>query len=162
MKKKILEKIELIYEVLARENATISTAESCTGGMIGEFLTEIAGSSTFYNGGIISYSNEAKHKLLNVSKDILEHLGSVSAEAAKEMAEGCRKQFASTYSLAVTGIAGPGGATDTKPVGLVYMAISYAQDTFVYKHNFMGDRNMVRLQTVDAVLQHLLDVLNNK
>ena len=112
---------ELLAFDLGLKHRTMCCAESCTGGLIGAAMTDLPGSSEFFFGSAVTYSNEAKMKLLGVREQTLIDHGAVSEETAREMALGAAALFGADYSVAVTGIAGPGGATDTKPVGLVYM-----------------------------------------
>ncbi len=137
---------------------TIATAESCTGGLIGHLLTEIAGSSDYYIGGMVAYSNAVKHVYLGVPEAILQFEGAVSEATARAMAEGVRRAMGSDIGLAVTGIAGPGGATPAKPVGLVYIAISTPQTTFCRRYQFGGDRSAVKQQSALAALRMVLDL----
>ena len=147
----------LTSEVLkALAGKTLATAESCTGGMIGELLTAVPGSSAVYKGGIISYTNEIKHKILGVDKLLLDREGAVSAPVAKAMAEGARKALNADVAVSVTGLAGPTGDDRGNPVGLVY--IGYADDkcSEVISCLFEGDRNAVRTQAAEAVLRIVL------
>ncbi|QHK18379.1 MAG: hypothetical protein A3205_05415 [Methanomassiliicoccales archaeon Mx-03] len=123
-------------------------AESCTGGLIGAAMTDMAGSSEYFLGSAVTYSNEAKMKLLGVREQTLADHGAVSEETASEMALGAAALFGADYSVAVTGIAGPGGETPTKPVGLVYIAVSDGSRVVVTKNNFEGGRQQVRDSTV--------------
>lgn len=110
--------------LLAAQRRTIGTAESCTGGLVAVRLTSVAGSSAYFVGGIVSYSNDAKHRLLGVPEAMLERYGAVSMDVARAMARGVRRALGVDIGIATTGIAGPGGATPTKPVGLVYIALA--------------------------------------
>lgn len=143
---------EAVYRLLCEKKLTITTAESCTGGLIGAALVNVAGVSSVYREGYITYSNEAKHKLLGVSEETLLKYGAVSEETAREMADGAVKAAGADVSIAVTGIAGPDGGTETKPVGLVYMACHYNGKTIVEKHNLNGNRSKVRENTVVRAL----------
>lgn len=143
---------EVVYKLLCEKELTITTAESCTGGLIGAALVNVAGVSSVYREGYITYSNEAKHKLLGVSEETLLKYGAVSEETAREMAAGAVKAAGADVSIAVTGIAGPDGGTETKPVGLVYMACHYNGKTIVEKHNLNGNRSKVRENTVVRAL----------
>ncbi|MBQ9764974.1 MAG: competence/damage-inducible protein A [Lachnospiraceae bacterium] len=143
---------EVVVKLLSKKGLTITTAESCTGGLIGSMLVNVPGVSSVYKEGYITYSNEAKGKLLGVSEDTLSEYGAVSAETAKEMAEGGAKVSGADVCVAVTGIAGPEGGTAEKPVGLVYMACSYNGKTVVEKHNFSGNRQKVRDNSVVKAL----------
>ena len=139
----------------------ISTAESCTGGLIASCITACTGSSSVFERGYITYSNEAKEELLNVSHKTLQSFGAVSAEVAIEMAEGALTNAKTNLALAVTGVAGPGGGTILKPVGLVFIAFAVKDksDTICQKFNFNGDREEVRLATVEQAILLGLKVL---
>ena len=137
----------VIGDILTRNKLTISTAESCTGGMIAEKLISYPGISESFIEGFVTYSNEAKMKRLNVSEETLKKYGAVSEETAKEMAIGVCKASGSNVSVVTTGIAGPGGGSDEKPVGLVYIAVHILGDTIVEKFNFLGDRERVRVRS---------------
>ena len=141
---------------LIASGASVATAESCTGGLIGGALTSVAGSSEAVYGGFITYSNDAKRKMIGVSSETLHAHGAVSAETAGEMAEGARQKAGTTYAVAVTGIAGPGGGSEEKPVGLVWFGLAGPNGTHVEKRLF-GDigRAKVRERTV----LHALDLL---
>ena len=141
---------------LARENGcSLSTAESCTGGLIGGALTAIPGSSDVVEGGIISYSNEVKKALLSVDGSDLERVGAVSEEVAREMAHGSRQACKSDIAVSVTGIAGPGGEVPGKPVGTVWFGLSTSDGAQAFVRHFDGDRDAVRSQTVQFALQLL-------
>ena len=139
---------ELVVEMLLKKQLTITNAESCTGGLIGATLVNVPGVSAVFKEGYITYANESKQKILGVSEDTLEKYGAVSEQTAREMAEGAIKAADADVSIAVTGIAGPDGGTDEKPVGLVYMACSYNGKTVAQRHVFDGDRLSVRNTTV--------------
>lgn len=139
---------ELLAFELGLRHKTMCCAESCTGGLIGAAMTDMAGSSEYFLGSAVTYSNEAKMKLLGVREQTLADHGAVSEETASEMALGAAALFGADYSVAVTGIAGPGGETPTKPVGLVYIAVSDGSRVVVTKNNFEGDRQQVRDSTV--------------
>ncbi len=137
-----------------KQNVRVATAESCTGGLIAALLTEIPGSSAVFERGFVTYSNEAKQSLLGVSTHTLKQYGAVSEQVAKTMAEGALKKSGAHMSIAVTGIAGPGGGTYTKPVGLVYIAVAIAKNkTIVEEHRFKGTRAQIRLDAVSAALK---------
>lgn len=139
---------ELLAFELGLRHKTMCCAESCTGGLIGAAMTDMAGSSEYFLGSAVTYSNEAKMKLLCVREQTLADHGAVSEETASEMALGAAALFGADYSVAVTGIAGPGGETPTKPVGLVYIAVSDGSRVVVTKNNFEGGRQQVRDSTV--------------
>jgi len=134
---------------------TLSLAESCTGGLIGDRLTNIPGASAFFLLGIIAYHYAAKTKILGVPSVLLKKHGAVSAEVASMMAQGVRKILKTDYGLGVTGIAGPGGATKTKPVGLVFIALSTRQKTIVKKCIFKGTRVAIKNQACQTALKML-------
>ncbi|APR83605.1 Molybdopterin binding motif, CinA [Minicystis rosea] len=135
---------EIVGEGLRREKATMATAESCTGGMVSQMITAIAGSSDYFDRGFVTYSNQAKMDLLGVSEDILREHGAVSEPCARAMAEGARTRAGTTYAVAITGIAGPGGGTPEKPVGLVFIALAAPDRTVVRRIRWPGQREQVR------------------
>ena len=145
-------------EVIIRlQGKTLATAESCTGGGIGQVLTSVPGASNVYKGGIISYCNEIKHKLLGVPIGTLAEFGAVSAPVAEAMAEGARRALETDIAVSVTGLAGPSGDDYGNPVGTVY--IGYADGKNVISRHFLfpGDRDAVRKQAVEAALEMILE-----
>lgn len=141
------EPIEMtIGNILSDKNMTLSVAESCTGGNIAHLITSVAGSSAYFKGGVVAYSNEAKVKLVGVSPITLEENGAVSREVATELAFGCKQIFGSDYAIAISGIAGPGGGTPEKPVGTTWIAVAGPQgvvvENFIFKDN--RERNIIR------------------
>ena len=147
------EKIELaVYKLLKEQGKTLSTAESCTGGNISALITSIAGSSSVYKGSIIAYSNEVKSKLLNVSHNTLENFGAVSKQTVEEMCVGALKSFNTDFAISVSGIAGPGGGTDEKPVGTTWICVASNDKLIAEKHLFGEDRDRnVRRATLTAL-----------
>lgn len=143
---------DAVARLLVQKKKTLSTAESCTGGLVGHFLTEYPGISEVYLGGVVSYSNAAKENLLGVPADLLREFGAVSPEVAASMAKGCRERFGSDLAVAITGIAGPGGATPTKPVGLVHVALAYDGGVDVAQYNWAADRSSVKLRSAKTAL----------
>lgn len=137
---------EVVAKLLIKNKLTISTAESCTGGMIASTLINYPGISEVFLEGAVTYSNEAKHKRLGVKNETLEKFGAVSEETAREMAEGIAKTAGTDCSIVTTGIAGPGGGSDEKPVGLVYVGVYINGDVTVEKCIFKGNRSSVRQQ----------------
>ena len=133
-----------VAEMLCKSNLTISTAESCTGGMIAAKLISYPGVSQVFLEGAVTYSNEAKVRRLGVKKETLDLYGAVSKETAKEMAEGICRECGSDISVVTTGIAGPGGGTEEKPVGLVYIGVCFKGETVVEKFIFQGERDKIR------------------
>lgn len=148
----------LSYDVIHRlKGKTLVTAESCTGGGIGAALTAIPGSSEVYKGGIISYTNWVKEKLLNVDAELLKTHGVVSAEVAKAMAEGARRAIQADVAVSVTGLAGPGGDEFGNPVGTVFVGYSDCNKTESIACYFTGDRKEIRNQAVQAALKIVLE-----
>ena len=145
----------IIGELLKKKKITVSTAESCTGGSIAARLTSIAGSSEYFNGSIVAYSNEVKMNLLYVSPETLERHGAVSEETAREMAEGIAKNFDTNVAISTTGIAGPDGGTIDKPVGLVYIGIYINGKTTVNKYILKGNREDIRLRATKKAINDL-------
>jgi nicotinamide-nucleotide amidase len=145
-----LEQIVLYY--LGLRQATLATAESCTGGLVAQRITAIPGSSRSFLGGAVVYSNELKTAFAGVPAELIEQYGAVSEEVARALASGIRQRTGATIGLAITGIAGPSGGTDTKPVGLVYIAVSDAQRTDVLERTFRGSRQRVREWTAHQAL----------
>lgn len=148
-----------IAQLLERKKLHVTTAESCTGGLIAGTLVNVPGISAWFGEGYVTYSNEAKEKLLGVSHETLETFGAVSRETAQEMAEGAAKAAFADAAVAVTGIAGPDGGTVEKPVGLVYIGCFCEGTTCVEKHIFDGNRAQVRAQSVQAALTLLKKML---
>lgn len=148
-----------IVPYLIDSQKTVATAESCSGGLIAHRLTNVPGASTPFLGGVVAYSNAVKVSLLDVPEATLDAHGAVSEPVAKAMADGARRCFHCDVAVAVTGIAGPGGGTTEKPVGLVYMAVAGAGGVEVAKRLFSGDRASVKEQTADAALTMLWEML---
>ncbi len=138
---------------------TIGTAESCTGGNIAARITSVAGSSSYFQGGIVSYANSIKASILGVPESILENPGAVSAECAEAMASGARIALGVDWAVSTTGIAGPTGGTNRKPVGLVYIGIAGPDTATVSEHQFAGGRHEVIQQATGEALDRLLHAL---
>jgi nicotinamide-nucleotide amidase len=136
---------------------TVSLAESCTGGLIAATITEVAGSSGYFLGGVVSYANGAKEALLDVPAAVLQAHGAVSAQTAKAMARGARARFGSALAASVTGIAGPDGGTDDKPVGLTYIGLATAGAEAVRRLQLAGDRQQIREAAARAALEWLIE-----
>lgn len=151
-----------IIDLLAEHNQTLVTAESCTGGMIASALTDIPGASAAIYGGYITYANSAKSRMIQVQPRLIGDYGAVSNQVARAMADGARNTARVDFAVAATGIAGPDGGTEKKPVGLVYVAVSSELATVVIEHRF-GDlgRDGIRKATVDAALDLVLQVLTS-
>ena len=143
---------EKVGQLLNANNLSISTAESCTGGLVGHRLTNVSGSSDYYLGGIVSYSNSVKENNLGVAIETLNKHGAVSYETAIEMAENVRSKLDSDLGLAITGIAGPRGGTDEKPVGLTYIALADGKDTMVKEFRFLTERILNKNASCQAAL----------
>ena len=148
-----------IAALLEKKNIKVSTAESCTGGLVAAALVNVAGMSNWFEEGYVTYSNTAKQKLLGVDKDTLEQFGAVSEQTARQMAIGAAKAAGCQAAVATTGIAGPDGGTDEKPVGLVYIGAVVRDDVVIEKHIFKGDRADVRTQSTQAALELLEQML---
>jgi nicotinamide-nucleotide amidase len=155
------ELIEQLFKLLDKHKFKIATAESCTGGMIAAALTDKAGSSAYFERGFVTYSNEAKMEQLGVNPVTIQTFGAVSEQCARLMARGAYAHSLADIAVSVTGIAGPGGGSDDKPVGLVYIGLSLDDHAEVHKYVFKGDRAEVRQQSVEAALKHVIALLEN-
>jgi nicotinamide-nucleotide amidase len=144
-----------IGRLLIRKKARLAVAESCTGGMMGRQITSVPGSSAWFEMGVVTYANNAKRKLLGVSEGTLAAHGAVSSETAAEMAEGVRKLAGSDYALSITGIAGPGGGSEQKPVGTVFIGMTTPEKTVAERFLFQGRREQIRTISVAAALDWL-------
>ena len=154
----IVARAERLLAACRARGLRVATAESCTGGLIAACLTEIAGSSDVVDRGFVTYSNEAKRDLLGVPDEVLMRVGAVSEEVARAMAEGALDRSDADLAVAVTGIAGPGGGTATKPVGLVHHACAGPGNAVSHRRVvYEGDRGEVRLATVETALAMLID-----
>jgi len=152
---------DIVCKLLLEKNLTISTAESCTGGLVSATLINYPGVSSVFMEGCVAYSNEAKINRLGVKKETLDKFGAVSEETAIEMAEGIAKNFKTNIGLSTTGIAGPGGGSNEKPVGLVYIGIYINGKTIVKKFIFEGNRQEIRLKATNSILNELkIELLN--
>ena len=134
---------------------TLSTAESCTGGLLGNRITNLSGSSIYYLGGIVAYSNELKINMLNIDKEIIEIKGAVSSETAESMADNIKEITGSDYGIGITGIAGPTGGTKAKPVGLVYIGVSGKNETKVKEYQLKGKRKQIKYLSSEFALKDL-------
>jgi PncC family amidohydrolase len=146
----------IVGRLLEQRGLTVAVAESCTGGLVGHRITDVPGSSAYYHGSVVAYSNEVKESLLHVRRDTLERYGAVSEQVALEMAQGVRQALRADIGLAVTGIAGPDGGTAEKPVGLVYVALAAQEGDWVERQVWCGDRWENKARSADAVLDLLL------
>jgi len=150
------ELITELFKLLETKKWKIATAESCTGGMIAAAITEIAGSSAYFDRGFVTYSNEAKMELLDVQPLTLDRFGAVSEQTARLMARGAYAHSDADITVSVTGIAGPGGGSDEKPVGTVYIGLSTDDHAEVHHHVFDGDRQSIRHQTMENAIKHVM------
>lgn len=151
-----------IGSLLKEKKLTLATAESCTGGLVASRITDVAGSSKYFLGGIVSYSYEAKASLLGVSWDTLNHKGAVSKETVLEMAQGARKELGVDIAVSVSGIAGPGGGTPDKPVGTVWVGLATPSGEEARHFVWDGDRIRNKQLSSEAALQFILDYLEGK
>jgi nicotinamide-nucleotide amidase len=153
-----------VGEALGRLGATVTTAESCTGGWIAKVITDISGSSAWFERGFVTYSNEAKHQMIGVDSGTLEAHGAVSEAVVREMAQGALCAASADYAVAVSGIAGPNGGSEEKPVGTVWFGFASKSEGTVARHQiFKGDRDTVRRQATEYALQTLWEeFLKNK
>lgn len=148
-----------VGRLLAARQLTLAVAESCTGGLIGHLITEVSGSSAYFLGGVVSYAYEAKERLLGVPHDMIVQNGVVSEPVALEMALGVRRVLHADIGLSVTGIAGPGGATPSKPTGLTYIALVAADVQWCRRYVWSGDRSANKRQSAEAALELLKEYL---
>ena len=153
--------INKLVKELCDRNLKIATAESCTGGLLAKKITDVSGSSRIFDMGIVSYANRIKNEFLEVSNEVLDTVGAVSEETARQMAIGVTKLAKSDIGVGITGIAGPTGGTPEKPVGLVYFGVYFkSEDKLIVKKLLLnGDRDAVREQTTELVIKEILDNL---
>ena len=152
--------IQLLHKKLIKKKLTISVAESCTGGLLAHNLTKLANSSNYFEMGLTTYSNQAKTKILKVNKNIINKHGAVSPECCKAMVENLSKISKSRINISITGIAGPGGASKNKPVGLVYIGIKTSKKLLIKENRFRSkNRNSIQKLTVKEVLNILLKII---
>jgi len=149
----------VVGELLRRRGQTLTTAESCTGGLLGEMITSVPGSSDYYVGGFVAYSNDIKRDALGVAEELLSEHGSVSEPVAGAMAANCRNRLGSDWAAAITGIAGPGGGSGEKPVGLVYIGLAGPSGVEVHRHLFAGSREIIRRRAALTALNYLRGML---
>lgn len=142
---------------LRERDMQIACAESCTGGLLTSCLTDVPGSSDYVKGSVVCYANDIKRALVGVRQDTLDKFGAVSAETAKEMAEGVSLRLDTRVGIGITGIAGPDGGSEEKPVGLVYIAVSGDHGTAVRENRFQGSRQQIKFQSVATALRMLVD-----
>ena len=151
-----------LQELLRTHNKTITTAESCTGGLVASLITKISGSSDIFNGSIVTYSNKIKNQELNVKNETLKKYGAVSCEVVNEMLDGVIKKFDANFAIAISGIAGPNGATNNKPVGTVVIGLSDSNNhKIVTIYNFIGSREEVQIQAAKVALKEISKFILN-
>ncbi|KMQ51283.1 damage-inducible protein CinA [Chitinispirillum alkaliphilum] len=151
---------ENLRDILLRCRLTMSAAESCTGGLVSAALTSLPGSSAFFKGGIVAYDNSIKQKLLGVPEEILNSFGAVSSQTVERMASGVASLINSDCAVSVSGIAGPGGGSPEKPVGLVYIGSFAFSEVTSCRYVFSGNRHEIRAQAVEAALNQLITQLS--
>ena len=151
--------LQKIGNIFNKKNWTLAVAESCTGGLLGNIITDLPGSSKFFLGGVIAYSNQVKLDLLKVSSEMLRKSGAVSSEVALLMSLGIRDILGSSAGVAITGIAGPGGGSQEKPVGLVYIAVITPQANVVERFVFPGNRREIKIQAAKTALELIIQAL---
>jgi len=152
-------RVSRLSELLKNQRLTLAVAESCTGGLLGGCVTSVAGASSYFRGGVIAYDNSVKRDILGVPSDALEFCGAVSAPVVEAMAHGAAKLFGCDCAMSVSGIAGPGGGTAEKPVGLVFVGAFRRGETLSRRFVFDGDRDAVREQSVAAAIELLIEAL---
>jgi len=155
-----LEKV--IGDLLRERGWTLSIAESCTGGLLCDRITDISGSSDYFMGGMVNYSNESKAKHLGVPSNDIKRYGAVSPQVARKMAQGVRKAFHTTFGLSTTGVAGPTGGTMRSPIGRVFIGISDGRRTWVKKEDLKGSRRDIKEQAAEGSLEFLYEILVEK
>ena len=154
-------KSQNVVKLLIEKKLKITSAESCTGGLFSSYITSVSGSSECFDGSFVTYSNEVKNKIIGVKEETLEKYGAVSEECVLEMAENSRKIMNSDISIAISGIAGPNGGTEEKPVGLVFTCISAEKYIKAYKNIFYGDRDNIRNLSVLFALDLVENYIQN-
>jgi len=148
-----------IGRALREKGWTIAVAESCTGGLVCDRITNVSGSSTYFEGGMVTYSNESKEKHLGIPLQFIMRHGSVSPQVARKMAQGVRKAFGTTFGLSTTGVAGPTGGTQRSPVGRVFIGLSHGRKTWVKKVDLKGDRRKIKEKASEISLRFLHEML---
>jgi PncC family amidohydrolase len=149
-----------IGDLLGEKGWTLSIAESCTGGLVSDRITNIPGSSDYFEGGMVTYSNESKAKHLGIPLNYIERYGAVSPQVARRMAQGVRKAFNATFGLSTTGVAGPTGGTKRSPIGRVFIGLADGRRTWVRKLDLKGNRIEIKRKATERSLEFLLDYLN--
>jgi len=148
---------KLIGDLLRKRGWTLSIAESCTGGLVCDRITDVSGSSDYFMGGMVNYSNESKAKLLGIPLDYIRKYGAVSPQVARKMAQGVRKTFGTTFGLSTTGVAGPTGGTKRSPVGRVFIGLATGRNVWVKKEDLTGSRREIKRKATKKGLQFLYE-----
>ena len=151
-----------IGDHLRNKGWTLAIAESCTGGLICDRITNVPGSSDYFEGGMVTYSNESKAKLLGIPLDYIKRYGAVSPQVAKKMAQGVRKAFSTTFGLSTTGVAGPTGGTKRSPLGRVFIGIASGRKTYVRQEDFKGSRREIKRKTAEISLEFFYEMLTHE
>ena len=151
--------VQKLAEELSQRGEKLATAESCTGGLIAKTLTDLAGSSVWFDRGFVTYSNEAKSEMISVPVSVIEQYGAVSEPVVNAMVAGALRHSAADYAIAVTGVAGPGGGSAEKPVGTVWIGVGSKYQLVARRYVFPGDRDAVRQATLETALVNLNDIL---
>ena len=157
MRNSLLEKT--IGDLLRKEGWTLSIAESCTGGLICDRITNVSGSSDYFMGGMVNYSNESKSTHLGVPSNDIKKYGAVSPQVARKMAQGVRKAFGTTFGLSTTGVAGPTGGTKRAPIGRVFIGLASGRRTWVWKEDLKGSRIQIKRMATEKALQYFYEIL---
>jgi len=150
---------KLIGNYLREKGWTLSIAESCTGGLICDRITDVSGSSDYFEGGMVTYSNESKAKYLGIPLDYIKRYGAVSPQVARKMAQGVRKAFHTTFGLSTTGVAGPTGGTKRSPIGRVFIGFADGKRAWVKKEDFKGSRREIKRKATERSLEFLYKIL---
>jgi PncC family amidohydrolase len=148
-----------IGDLLREREWTLSIAESCTGGLICDRITDITGSSDYFEGGVVTYSNESKAKYLEITLNYIKRYGAVSPQVARKMAQGVRKAFGTTFGLSTTGVAGPTGGTKRAPIGRVFIGLANGRKTWVRKEDLRGSRKEIKRKASEKALQYFYEIL---
>jgi nicotinamide-nucleotide amidase len=152
-----LEKV--VGDLLRKKGWTLSIAESCTGGLISDRITNVPGSSDYFDGGMVNYSNESKAKHLGIPLDYIKKYGAVSPQVARKMAQGVRKAFGTNFGLSTTGVAGPTGGTKRAPIGRVFIGFASGRKTYVRQEDFKGSRREIKEKTTGKSLRFLYEIM---
>ena len=150
---------KLIGDLLRERGWTLSIAESCTGGLVCDRITDVPGSSDYFEGGMVNYSNESKAKHLRISLDYVKKYGAVSPQVARKMAQGVRETFRTTFGLSTTGVAGPAGGTKRSPIGRVFIGVASGKRTWVRQEDFKGSRREIKEKATQRSLKFLYEIL---